>query len=100
VLACARCLQVLLDAPLSSVIRTLLPPEEEGPASRPPPDGWSWLALLRRRGGGWQAIAKADSVGAAWDAALSSWQRGDLLVMPARPLAGKTDATSHEEPTP
>jgi hypothetical protein len=83
-LTCCRCRAAIADLPLASVIASPLP-AEAAPPTKPPPASWPWLALLKQPGGEWQPIAKSDTLGGCWNAALSPWQRGDLVLVPVRP---------------
>ena len=55
------------------------------PALRPPADGAEWLGLVRSDDGRWRAVALAGSLGACWDALLTTHMQGDRLCVPCLP---------------
>jgi hypothetical protein len=50
-----------------------------------PPASWRWLGYLRGNDNLWRPIAEASTLGGAWDAVQTTWQAGDILIMPVRP---------------
>jgi len=78
-LTCARC-----NAPVAEVPAEARQVPSEW-TTDPPPESWPWLAMVQQADGRWYPIALAPTNGEAWEAALSCWMEGPLLLMPVRP---------------
>src|SRR5262245_21419628 len=43
---------------------------------------WSWVGFVRGRDGVWRLTAQSRTLKGCWDALLSSWVHGEMLVVP------------------
>jgi hypothetical protein len=55
------------------------------PARKAPPDGWTWIGLVRLDDGHWRAVATSTTLARCWDALLHYPGVGDLLCIPSKP---------------
>jgi hypothetical protein len=65
------------------------PPDLHRGQTMPPPESWQWIGHVRSDDGNWRAVALCKTLGGCWEALLATWQQGDLLCIPVRPLTPK-----------